>query len=62
MEMPEAVVDILEAVEVEEEEGEPLLGVSLRAGESVPQTIHKHRAVGKAGQWVLETGGTNGFA
>ena len=47
----EAVVDVLEAVEVDEEERE-LLAAPLRERERTLQRVHEHRAVGQPGELV----------
>ena len=50
----EAVVDDLEAVEVEEEDGGQPLRLAARALDRLPQPVHEQRAVGQAGERVVE--------
>ena len=53
-EVTEAVVDVLETVEVEEEDGEALLRVPSSTGERVPQAVHQHCSIGQPGERLLE--------
>src|SRR5216684_1308861 len=52
--VPEAVVDDLEAIHVEEEDGEAVLVPALLQREPVGEAIHEERAVGQAGERVVE--------
>ena len=55
-EMAEAVVDVLEPVEVEEKDGEAVLRVPFGASEGVTKSVHQHGAVRQPGERVLEAG------
>ncbi len=50
----EAVVDVLEAVEVEKEDREVGLGPPLQVGQSAGQTVQEEDPVGEPGQTVVE--------
>ena len=52
----EAVIDVLEAVEVEKEDCKALLRITLSAGKGVPHPVHQDCAVRKAGQRILKAG------
>ena len=52
--MPEALVHRLEAVDVEHEHGEPVVGPPGLEGHGLPDPVHEQRAVGKARQSVVE--------
>ena len=51
--MPDAVVDGLELVEVEEEHGERFVA-AVGSGQRLPQAIGEERPIGKPGQGVVE--------
>jgi hypothetical protein len=50
----ETVVDVLEAIEVEEEDCKALLRIAFRSGERVAEAIYENRAVGQASERILE--------
>ena len=50
----QAIVDVLEAVDVEEEDTEPRIRPSLRPCDGLAQTVQEECAVGKTGQGVVE--------
>ena len=56
MRVAEAVVDVLEAVEVEEEDGEVVAGVPLGPLDGEPQVVREEGAVREARQRVVEGG------
>ena len=52
--VPQAVIHQLKAVEVEKEDREPAVGVSLAGLDARAQAIHEHRAVGESGEFVMQ--------
>ena len=50
----QAIVDVFEAVDVEEKHPEPRIRPSLRPCDGLAQTVQKECAVGKTGQGVVE--------
>ena len=52
--MTQAIVDMLEAVDIEEQDPEPRIGPSLRPCDGLAQTVQEKRAVGKSGQRIVE--------
>jgi hypothetical protein len=53
-EMPQAVIDQFEPVEIEDENGIDGGGAASCARDHMPQTIHEARAVGESGQAIVE--------
>ena len=53
-EVAEAVVDELEAVEVEEEDGEVVVVVAATPGHGLPQPVEEEGAVGQPGEGIVE--------
>ena len=52
--MPQTVIDHLEAVEVEEQDGETVVLLALRAKDRPAEPVHEQRPVGQVGQRVVE--------
>jgi hypothetical protein len=51
--MAEAVVDVLEAIQIEEQNGELVVGAPFALGDGDPQPIHEERPVGQVGEGVV---------
>ncbi len=54
LQVAEAVVDHLEAVEIQEHHGQPVVVVALRPRQRRAQPVHEQRAVGQTGERVVE--------
>ena len=50
--MPEDVVDMLEAIQIDKEHGEPVVAAG-RLRNRVPQEVRHHRSVREPRQWVM---------
>jgi hypothetical protein len=61
VQVTEAVVDVLESVEVKKEERKTLFRVAVCAGKGVAQPIHEHRPVGETGERILKARGSHCF-